>query len=664
MDESDRVSGGRGVFVHHATFNSKIDGVMVDGFKQGGHFEQLNSDKNFNTNILQNSSFRNNTYNLSKVGDEKLDNNRKDDFGAFVRLRNNRFEDKASIGNRAPVAKFSSKAIGGLSVELNASASYDVDPYVPKDGKAPAVASKGIAGYGWDINSDGKLDYFGRTLKHTFSKAGNQKVSLTVLDAQGKATTTAQTLNVQPTNYGNAFLGGNFEAGTPKQDESWKDDSRWADGGWFVSDHAQIAGGVAKLSKPGKWGHFIGQVVRNEGIHKGSQTLNFRLKNIEGSTEREFWKNNNITVDLWGVNGQFESNAWEMDPSKKGPYQVGTLPMQRTRLVSEQYGGENGEFFDWRNISLDVNLGKGYEYLLFQVNTTAAYDVGDNISIDNVSLTGKANSVPITPVPKPTPTPTPTPVPTPTPLPTPSPTPTPKPTPVPTPKPTPSNPLSIAKLSFEESKGIRALETSKGGTNNFGRLGSGATRIKGKAGMAVGLDGEDAMVRVKNSTDINRDIHGERTVSLWFKADEPSKSGKQVILEEGNNVRGMNLYLDDGLLNFGGWNRPESKWAGDWESLGKVEAGKWNHVALVLDGDETVKEKAFTAYVNGRQVAQTKGSQLWGHGQLVLGNVSGNTRFEDGIGRNKSAGLVGGVDELEIFNTALSANQVRQLAIV
>ena len=616
----DKVNGGRGVFVNHATFDSVIDGVTVDGFKQGAHFEKVNSDKNYNNNTLQNSSFRNNTYNLSKVADEILENNRPDDFSAFVKFRNNRFEDKAGIKNQAPVAKFSSKGIGGLSVKLDASASYDIDPYVPNDGKAPAAASKGIAGYAWDIDNNGTPDYFGQTLNHTFQQAGDQKVRLTVLDAQGKATTTAQTINVQPTNYGNAFLGGNFEAGTPVQEKFWMSSTQWADGGWYGI--AQIAGGAAKLSKPGEWGSHVGQIVRNEGIHQGAQKLNFRLKNIEGSTEREYWNNNEITVNLWGVNGQFNNKGWE----QYGPEQVGTLPMQRTQLVNQEYGGEDGNFFDWKNISLDVDLGKGYEYLLFQVNTTHAKDVGDDIAIDNVSLSGKANSTPSTP----------------------------------------DIPLarSISKLNFEEKGGNLALDVSMEGLNNFGVLTGGVSRIKGKVGRAVGFDGNYATVSMKDSEDINIGTYDKRTISLWFKSDQPMASGKQVIYEEGHALRGMNLYLEDGLLNFGGWNRRESKWAGDWRSVGKVQTGEWNHVALVLDGDKTVKENALTAYLNGNQVGQTKGSQLWNHGHISLGNIGSKTRFRDGIGIDRSAGFVGGIDEFEVFNTALHVDQIKQLATI
>ncbi len=625
QDRSDeKVSGGRGVFVNHATFNSTIDGLTIDGFEQGAHFEQLNSDKNYNNNTLQNSNLRNNTYNLSKIGDEQLDANRADDFGAFTRIRNNQFADKIYNNNQAPVAKFSSKQIGGLSMELNASGSYDVDPYVPGDGKAPRTESNGIAGYAWDVDSNGTLDYFGRTLKHTFQKAGSQKIGLTVLDAQGKAATTTQTINVQPSSYGNAFLGGNFEAGTPVQAEPWMSSTQWSDGGWYTN--TQIAGGVAKLSKQGQWGSYLGQIVRNEDIHRGSQTLNFRLKNIEGSTEREYWKNNEITVKLWGANGQFANDAWKAT----GPSQVGTLPMQRTQLLSQQYGGENGEFFDWKNISLDVDLGEGYEYLLFQVNTTRGGDAGDYIAIDNFSLTGQANSISTPPRPAQTPNPTP------------------NPNPIPKPNPNPAAPLSIAKLSFEEKGGSRALDLSTAGMNNFGTLKGGTSRIQGKKGMAVGFDGEGAIVQLRNSKDLNRGTHSERTVSLWFKADQPMAAGKQVIYEEGQNARGMNLYLDDGLLNFGGWNRLGTGWKGDWQSMGKVKAGEWNHVALVLDGDEKVKDDALTAYLNGRQVGQAMGAELGDRGVLSLGSIQGKTRFADGVGKRGSADFVGGIDEFEV----------------
>ena len=222
--------------------------------------------------------------------------------------------------------------------------------------------------------------------------------------------------------------------------------------------------------------------------------------------------------------------------------------------------------------------------------------------------------------------------------------------------------MSIARLSFDEGKGAKALDASTEGLNNFGRLLGGATRTAGKFGQAVRLDGKDDVVNVRNSEDINRGTHTERTISMWFKADNAMAGQKQVLLEEGNSARGINLVLEDGLLNFGSWDRPALKWQGDWASGGKVASGKWNHVALVLDGEATIKDNAITAYLNGQQIGQTKGAQLLSHGARSLGNVSGNTRFDDGIGRNRSAGFDGSIDEVQVFNDALSAGDVKQLA--
>ena len=197
-------------------------------------------------------------------------------------------------------------------------------------------------------------------------------------------------MDVQPSAYGNAFADGSFNDGTLTQ-LPWKSSSRYSDQGWYVKEGSNINGGVAQLSRPGEWTGFVGQVTRNEKIHRGAQTLNFRLKNVE-DTPDNVWEKNEVTVTLVGVNGQFDNNAWE----QTGPTKIGTLPMQSTELAKQVYGGKEGpdsDFFDWKNISLDVDLGQGYDYLMFQVNSSGSRDAGDLVAIDNVSLKGNANAI-------------------------------------------------------------------------------------------------------------------------------------------------------------------------------------------------------------------------------------------------------------------------------
>ncbi|MGB7085493.1 MAG: CAP domain-containing protein [Phormidesmis sp.] len=226
-------------------------------------------------------------------------------------------------------------------------------------------------------------------------------------------------------------------------------------------------------------------------------------------------------------------------------------------------------------------------------------------------------------------------------------------------------PEPVAELSFEKIINNIAADTSTDGGNNKGRLYGDVSPTNGKVGKAVAFDGSGDVITLQNSQDINLGVHAERTVAMWFTVDEAAADSKQVIYEEGGQSRGLNAYVEDDLLYFGGWNTPESNWSGSWISTDKVEVGKWHHLTLVLDGKETVQNGAITAYLDGDKVGQMKGSQLWGHGDRIgLGNVNQTTKFHDGFGSHKGHGLAGAIDELQIFNSALSANQVQQLADV
>ncbi|MEM8505435.1 MAG: LamG-like jellyroll fold domain-containing protein [Cyanobacteria bacterium P01_D01_bin.1] len=227
----------------------------------------------------------------------------------------------------------------------------------------------------------------------------------------------------------------------------------------------------------------------------------------------------------------------------------------------------------------------------------------------------------------------------------------------------------VASYSFKEDRGSRVQDVSKFGKNNFATFGDGADWTRtGKIGGGVELDGKGS-VRVRNSTDINRAIHDKRSVSLWFNPDQLAGNGstKQVIYDEGDYRRGLNIYLEGDDLFVGGWNRStqESAWDGSWiSSKDSIKAGQWHHVALVLSGNETVKDDAFTAYLDGEKIGSEEGSQLWKHSNATgIGNIAGKTRFHNGRGVG-SQGLAGTIDEVQIFNQALTTNQVADLAAI
>ncbi|MEL6845448.1 MAG: LamG domain-containing protein [Bacteroidota bacterium] len=221
----------------------------------------------------------------------------------------------------------------------------------------------------------------------------------------------------------------------------------------------------------------------------------------------------------------------------------------------------------------------------------------------------------------------------------------------------------VASYSFEGT-GATVKDTSTAGKNNAGELWKGVAWGPGVDGSGLTMDGTGS-VRIKNSTDINKGIHQQRSLSLWFKTDQISGK-KQVLYEEGGGGRGLNTYIDEeGLLYVGGWNRPDSQsnWEGSWiGSETKVTDGQWHHVAVVLDGTDKVESNALTAYLDGENIGSDEGSQLWSHGdRIALGSIAGATRFRDGVGKGDQ-GLIGSLDEAQIFNQALTGDQVKALA--
>ena len=223
----------------------------------------------------------------------------------------------------------------------------------------------------------------------------------------------------------------------------------------------------------------------------------------------------------------------------------------------------------------------------------------------------------------------------------------------------------VAYLQLDDSKGRRAKDSSSGSKNNEGSLSGNANWTKGFKGGSAAFDGKDDVIKLKNSSDINLGIHKQRTVSLRFQVDDIGSNKRQVLYEEGASVRGLNIYIDKDRLFVGGWNTPsrESGWSGTWLSTKldkeKASADKWYKVDLVLDGGRQVTRNAFRGYLDGQQFGSGTGSQLWSHsGGIGIGRINGGTRFHDGITPSSGNGFAGAVDEVMVFNDALSSSEV------
>ncbi|MEL7334200.1 MAG: G8 domain-containing protein, partial [Cyanobacteria bacterium J06560_2] len=102
---------GAGVLNNQETYGGVFDNLTIAGFEVGADIATPNNDKEFIASTISNSNFSSNTYHLTEAGvpSEQLGLN---DFAAFVKLKNNKFTGLA--GNKAPVARFNARAVGGL----------------------------------------------------------------------------------------------------------------------------------------------------------------------------------------------------------------------------------------------------------------------------------------------------------------------------------------------------------------------------------------------------------------------------------------------------------------------------------------------------------------------------------------------------------------------
>lgn len=637
--------GGDGIVHNHATHGNRYTGLKVRGFGEGFNIEFPDLERNFLATSIENSVFSDNEYNLAQVGESKPGNGALDDFPSMLTIKNTSFQGAGN--NKAPVPKFSSSPAGGLSVRFDASEAYDIDTLRYN------IPGKGIASYAWDFDKDGSIDQFGRQVTHHFNRSGAHEVALTVFDKQGETATIKQTVQVEQTAYTNPFVEGDIPGSTQLKKER-RLSSLSADQGWQITSDARKAGGTVVLSKQGRRRAGLGQVIQNDRLHKGVQTVRFRLKNIEGSQRSR--DANAVKVQLWGVNGQFDGHLTEGN----GPTPAGTIPMTRSQLLERTFSGDQP--FDWTDFTETVDLGQGYQYIVVQIKTDNTDDSGDIVALDSFTLSGDSPNQSEPPAPIIAPEDPVAPVEPTDPQPA-------DPQPADPPGKTDLHklPSLIAHFQLNEIGGKVAVDSSPGGASHSGLLrGNAIWDPGGISAGSVAFPNGDGSLDIGKSSDLNTSTQAERTVSLRFKADAlPAEGEQQVIYDEGNGSRGLSIYLEGDRLLLGGWNRPaaESNWSGTWLSTDSVSAGQWHHVALVLNGENALTDGALTGYLDGQAFGAGEGSQLWARPGIVsIGGMRGGTRFESGSVGGRGYGLTGNVDEVAIFNQALSDSQIQTLA--
>jgi hypothetical protein len=210
---------------------------------------------------------------------------------------------------------------------------------------------------------------------------------------------------------------------------------------------------------------------------------------------------------------------------------------------------------------------------------------------------------------------------------------------------------------FEDGKATDSTKSNLTGTF----IGSPG-EAKGLNGTALSFDGQSDGITLPDSQHINSGgPWTNRTVKIIFNCADVSKGGKQTIYEEGGRTRGLTIYVFDGELYVGAWNRSEYNWNGEWISE-PIKSDEWYEVAAILrDTMGAVEDDKFEMWLDGKLIDKRPGGQLHGHGDdNGIAHTNQNVVFhdEDGSGDNRDF-FEGLIDEVWVLNEALTEADLR-----
>jgi len=211
--------------------------------------------------------------------------------------------------------------------------------------------------------------------------------------------------------------------------------------------------------------------------------------------------------------------------------------------------------------------------------------------------------------------------------------------------PGPAGPVAHYKL--DEGEGTIAVDSS--GNGNDGTLEDGPTVVDGQFGQALAL--EVSRVAIPASDTLTADLfQGSFTLTAWINPKLTGNTWQQIFrsmiaADTSNDTLFIN---NDGRLSWRG--RVGGAWAGGMceTAAGVVPADQWTHVAVTGDGTN------FRIYVNG-VLSQESAFQTT--------DGSNATYYIGGDPPTTGESYSGMADEVRIYDRALSADEVSELAV-
>ena len=200
-------------------------------------------------------------------------------------------------------------------------------------------------------------------------------------------------------------------------------------------------------------------------------------------------------------------------------------------------------------------------------------------------------------------------------------------------------------FTFDEDDGGKVKDVS--GNNIEGTLEGAVWSKDGKIGGAVHLEDSEKFVEVDAVPEL--DITDELTIQAWFFPEESQGDSNLMGRRSSANVGGYCLQWSaqftgapqiETWINIGGWQGSRNK-----QTI-KPELEEWHHVSSTFDGD------MIRQYIDGKldvEFAPPKGT---------INSIE--VVFRIGKAQTGLPGMIGLVDEVAIYNRALSVDEINQ----
>jgi hypothetical protein len=193
----------------------------------------------------------------------------------------------------------------------------------------------------------------------------------------------------------------------------------------------------------------------------------------------------------------------------------------------------------------------------------------------------------------------------------------------------------VGYWKFDEGNGTTAYDSS--GNGNNGTLVNGPTWVDGKSGKALSFDGIDDYLDAGNGPSLQ--FGNNFTLEAWIKPN--NMVGETLLISKyGSNPPG-GFYFETGahaLLLLAYFNGTDWTYAGS--SVSTMKLNRWNHIVVTMNDTKT------SYYINGLLTGTADNVQMTPNAVNDLNISSASFPFN------------GTIDEVKIFNRALSAEEV------